>query len=625
MSSKHTSSSILALGALGVVFGDIGTSTLYALQAVVRLGHIELEPAHIYGIVSLIIWSITFVVSVKYLSFIMRAHNHGEGGIMALVALTQQSKLRKSTKWVMVLLGILGMGLFYGDSVITPAISVLSAVEGIEIISPSISYVVIPITVLILLGLFSLQSRGTATIGKLFGPVMLLWFVVSALGGLAQIIAHPDVLIALLPTTALQFIVANPLVAFVAMGAVILAITGAEALYADMGHFGRKPIAIAWLWCAFPALALNYMGQGALVVAHPETITSSYYLLFPELLRIPVLLLATAATLIASQAVISGAFSLTRQAVQLGFAPWLSIRHTSSKIGHVYLPFVNWLLCVAVIALVVGFGSSANLTGAFGMAVSMALAIDTILFIVILHVVWRVKLWLIVPLAVTFLAIDLLFFSASFTKIFHGGWLPITIAVLTFTVLSTWTRGRRIIGRERQNIEGSLDKFITNLPTKKIVHLPGTAIYIGQHPGYAPLALHTAVDQLHELHERVVILNVIIAQVPHVETAQRVLYDDLGSPNDGISHLTIQFGFKDILHIPHALSDIRTISNEVDFDPDDVTYFISTSHPALTRRHNLARWRKLLYMSLAKNATRPTDFYHLPPERTIEITSYIDL
>lgn len=625
MSKKHTATSLLALGALGVVFGDIGTSTLYALQAVVRLGHIDIERTHIYGIVSLIIWAITLVVTVKYLGFITRANNHGEGGIMALVALTQQAKLRRHAKWLMVLLGILGMGLFYGDSIITPAISVLSAVEGVTTITPSISYLIIPLTVVILFGLFMLQSRGTGTIGKVFGPVMLLWFAVSALGGLAQILQHPDVLVTLLPTTALQFAAGNPVVAFVAMGAVILAITGAEALYADMGHFGRRPVAVAWLWVAFPALALNYMGQGALIVAQPETIASSYFLLFPESIRIFVVALATIATLIASQAVIAGAFSLTSQAIQLGFAPRLRIRYTSSSIGQVYLPFVNWLLCAAVILLVVTFGSSANLAGAFGMAVSMALTIDTILFLIILKTVWRSRLIWVVIAAICFLPIDLLFFSSSLIKLLHGGWLPISIALVVFALLSTWAKARGIIGHERQHIEGPLDDFIAALPSKQIVRLPGTAVYLGQHPGYTPLALHTAVDQLHELHEQVAIVNVVTAPVPHVAPEDRIVYDDLGSPDDGISHLTIQLGFKDIAHVPHALEDLRGISKEVDFDPAHVTYFVSASQPALTRRHNMARWRKYLYASMAKNATDPTDFYHLPPDRTLEINSYIDL
>ncbi|QHN42517.1 potassium transporter Kup [Candidatus Mycosynbacter amalyticus] len=625
MSKKHAATSLIALGALGVVFGDIGTSTLYALQAIVRLGHIDIQPTYIYGIISLIIWAITLVVTVKYLGFITRANNHGEGGIMALVALTQHAKLGTHAKWLMVLLGILGMGLFYGDSIITPAISVLSAVEGVTTISPSISYAIVPVTVVILCGLFALQSRGTGTIGKVFGPIMLLWFLVSAVGGLAQIIQHPDVLVALLPTTALGFITAHPLVAFVSMGAVILAITGAEALYADMGHFGRKPIAIAWLACAFPALVLTYMGQGALIVAQPDAITSAYFLMFPDAIRIFVVALATVATLIASQAVIAGAFSLTAQAIQLGFAPRLTVRYTSSSIGQVYLPFINWLLCIAVVTLVIIFGSSANLAGAFGMAVSMALTIDTILFLIILRTVWQRSIIWVALAAICFLPVDLLFFGSSLTKLLHGGWLPISIAVLVFAFLSTWAKARGIIGRERQHIEGSLDSFIAALPSKKPIRLPGTAIYLGHHPGYTPLALHTAVDQLHELHERAVIVNVITAPVPHVSPEDRIVYDDLGSPDDGISHLTLQFGFKDVVHVPHALTDLQHISPEVDFEPTDVTYFISTSEPSLTRRHNLARWRKYLYRSMAANAADPTDYYHLPPERTLELRSFIDL
>jgi KUP system potassium uptake protein len=620
--------SLLIIGALGVVFGDIGTSPLYALQAIFGAQHLSITAPDVYGIISLIIWSITLVVSIKYVSLLMRASNSGEGGVMALVALARSTKLTQKKHMALILLGLAGVSLFYGDSVITPAISVLSAVEGISVVAPDLAHFIIPVTLIVLGLLFSIQAWGTAVIGRLFGPIMLVWFGTLALGGLHQILQHPDVLTALLPTTALEFIIRHPVQAFIAMGGVVLAITGAEALYADMGHFGRKPIARSWFLFVFPALSLNYMGQGALIVADPETIRSSFFLLFPGNLQLPVVILATIATFIASQAVISGAFSLTRQAVQLGFAPRLLIKHTSrAAIGQIYIPALNWLICAAVIILVLTFGSSHNLAGAYGVAVSGTLGIDTVLFLVIVRLVWKKSWPQVVSLGVLFLSIDLVFISSSLTKIPHGGWIPLTIGVAVFALLSTWTKGRSIIGRERHAMEGTLQTFVEALAHKKpaIPRLPGSAVYLGHHAGMAPLALHATLDQLHELHEKVVIATITTTHKPHVPEDERVVFDGLGYPNDGISHVTLRFGFMDTPNVPQALEAARSQSSELNFDPHTSAYFISLSKPVIAKNHHLARWRKILYILLSRNATSPSDYFKLPLDRTVEMSSYIKL
>ncbi len=626
MSKQKKGMSLLIVGALGVVFGDIGTSPLYALQAIFGVGHFSITPSDVYGIISLILWSITLVVSIKYVSLIMKANNNGEGGIMALVALVQALKITKKTRIALILLGIAGVSLFYGDSIITPAISVLSAVEGMKVVAPNLSAFVVPVTLAVLGLLFIIQARGTGFIGRFFGPIMITWFVVSALGGLSQIVQHNDVLVALLPTTAIEFFISHPAQAFIAMGAVILAITGAEALYADMGHFGRKPITRAWFFLVFPALALNYMGQGALIVANPEAIRSSYFLLFPDQLQIFVVILATLATFIASQSVISGAFSLTRQAVQLGFAPRLLVRHTSrEEIGQVYVPTLNWIICAAVALLVIVFGSSHALAAAFGMAVSGTLAIDTILFLIIARLVWKRAIWQIIVFAIIFLSIDLLFLTSSLSKFIHGGWIPILVAVIAFTILTTWTKGRNIINRERERMEGSLQDFVNALQHKKIPRLQGYAVYLGHHQGMAPLALHATLEQLHELHEKVVIVTIETTNIPHVSENKRILFDGLGYPNDGISHVTLRFGFKDIPNVPHTLELARAKSEEVNFDPYKASYFVSLSKPAIVHNKRMARWRKVLYLVLARNAASPSDYYKLPIDRTVDMSSYIEL
>src|SRR5512133_299727 len=461
-----TGMAALTVGALGVVFGDIGTSPLYALQTVFAADHhaVRATQAGVYGVISLVFWTITIIVSIKYVTFIMRADNEGEGGIMALIALIQGLGLRfdrRAAKAMLVALGIFGASLFYGDGMITPAISVLSAVEGLEVATPSLKHLVVPITLVVLTVLFAAQRFGTGAVGRAFGPVMGTWFALLAAAGLGKVVAHPGILRAISPSYGLSFLFEHGHVAFIALGSVVLTITGAEALYADMGHFGRPPIRRAWFAIVFPALILNYMGQGALILETPKAIDNPFFLLFPHWARIPMVLAATAATVIASQAVISGAFSVTRQAVQLGFLPRLTIRHTSRKeVGQVYVPAVNWGIFVAVVALVVGFGASAALASAYGIAVTGTLAIDTLLFFVVVRHLWRKPLWLSIAGATVFLVVDLTFFSANLTKVLHGGWFPLTIALVIFIVRTTWQRGREIVTRNRTEEEGPLRTFV---------------------------------------------------------------------------------------------------------------------------------------------------------------------
>ncbi len=635
MRKTHKAIAGLTVGALGVVFGDIGTSPLYALQAV--FGHsgqrLPVTETNVYGIISLVIWTVILVVSVKYVGFIMRVNNKGEGGIMALVALlhgNRQVKSSHQTIWhksFFILLGIVGVALFYGDSTITPAISVLAAVEGLKTVSTDFNNLVLPLTLALLAFLFWMQQYGTAVIGKLFGPVMLTWFGVIGIAGGWHVWQHPAALITLSPLTAIDFVVGWPLIAFIALTAVVLAITGAEALYADMGHFGRPPIARAWFLVVFPSLALCYMGQGAVMLHNPQAVSAPFMALFPDAIRIEVVVLATAAALIASQSVISGAFSLTRQAIQLDFLPKMRVVHTNvHEIGQIYIPFINMLMFVAVVLLVVVFGSSARLAGAFGIAVSGTLAIDTILFLMVAYSLLHKSRAFVATLAVIFVSIDILFVAANISKIPDGGWFPVILSTLAFLVINTWTRGQSIVTAERRALEGPLQDFINRVHTAKppINRIPGCAVYIGHHADLAPLALHTAVEKLHELHEKVVIVSVRITTDAHVPEDKRAVFDNLAY-DDGISHLSLSYGFHDAPNIPRTLRSSRHLSPELDFDVDSASYFISLSKVVPGTRHNLARWRKTLYTMMARNALSTSDYYRLPIERTIEMRSLIEL
>ena len=620
----------LTLGALGIVFGDIGTSPLYALETVFAASDHTVKPdeAGLFGIISLVFWAITLIVSVKYVTFIMRAGNDGEGGIMALIALIQDLPLTgRAAKATLVALGLFGAALFYGDGMITPAISVLSAVEGLDVAAPGLESLVIPITLVVLTALFAIQRFGTKAVGRLFGPVMALWFTVLAVAGLAKVIESPAILKALSPTYGIQFFLDNGTIAFLALGGVVLAITGAEALYADMGHFGRPAISRAWFLFVFPALTLNYMGQGALILESPEAVESPFFLLMPEWGRVPVVLLATLAAVIASQAVISGAFSVTRQAVQLGFLPRLRIRHTSEAEGQIYVPSVNALLFVAVVALVVGFGSSAGLASAYGIAVTGTLAIDTILFFVVVRMLWRKPLWLVLTGAVGFLIVDLAFFGANVPKVVEGGWFPLVLALVLFTLLITWQRGRVLVAARRATAEGQLADFVEEIRAMDppVYRVPGTAVFLSAAQASTPLALRENVDHNHVLHECVVIVAVQTQSVPHVHRSERIVVDELGHEDDGILHITLQYGFQDDKNVPAALLQATTEGLEVDIDVANAIYFISKITIVHGDDPGMRPWRNKLFLGMSRMSTSPVELFRLPEQRIVTMGSYIEL
>ncbi|HEV7564126.1 MAG TPA: potassium transporter Kup [Solirubrobacterales bacterium] len=621
----------LALGALGVVFGDIGTSPLYALQTVFAADNHAVKPteADVFGVISLVFWTITLIVSLEFVILIMRADNDGEGGIMALIALVMGAPLRGGRlKIVLVAIGMLGVALFYGDGIITPAISVLSAVEGMKVVAPSLESLVVPITLVVLVALFAIQRFGTHRIGRVFGPVMVVWFVVIATAGLARVIDHPEIVKALSPSYGVEFFGTHPGIAFISLGAIVLTITGAEALYADMGHFGHRPISRAWFFVVFPALTLNYMGQGSLIVETPSAIDNPFFLLIPHWGRIPMVLLATVATVIASQAVISGAFSVTRQAVQLGFLPRLNIRHTSAReIGQVYVPAVNWFLLAAVIALVVGFGSSTKLASAYGIAVTGTITADTLLFFVVVHSLWHKPRWLAVLGAALFLTIDLAFLGANLTKAAHGGWFPLSVAIVVYTVFSTWKRGSEKVHDQRISEEGSLRSFVEELRAMDppAVRVPGTAVYLNARRETTPLAMRAGVEHIRALHESVVIISIVTTKAPYVPESDRIVIDQLGYEDDGISHVTAHFGFQDAPDVPRILALAAETGLERDVDVDGAVYFLSQISITPTRAPGMRAWRKRLFVAMARNAASPVDYFHLPRERTVSLGSTIEL
>jgi KUP system potassium uptake protein len=619
----------LAVGALGVVFGDIGTSPLYALQTVFAIDHSAVRPTtgDVYGVISLVFWSITIVVSVKYVVFVLRADNDGEGGVLALAALMRRvtGGTGRLTAAVL-LLGVFGASLFYGDSVITPAISVLSAVEGLKVASPSLAGAVLPAAAAIVVALFAVQRWGTHRVGRVFGPVMIIWFVILAVTGLPQIIAHPAILRGLSPTYIVTFVTAHPYTAFIAMGAVVLAITGAEALYADMGHFGRPPIRRAWFAVVFPALTINYLGQGALILHQPAAVGNPFFLLVPSWGRIPMVVLATMATVIASQAVISGAFSVSRQAVRLGFLPHLTVRQTSTReSGQIYVPAVNWLLFAAVLVVMFGFRSSSRLATAYGVAVTGTLLITTALFLIVARTSWRWPAWKLVLLGVVFGGTEVMFFAANLTKIAEGGWLPLLIAAAIFTIMTTWQRGREIVTARRIDLEGPLDSFIRELHQAPVQRVPGVAVFPHLSKETTPLALRANVAYNQVLHERVIIVTVKSETVPHVDPARRLTVDDLGDTEDGIVHLTACYGFQDDQDIPEILSAARNHSPELDIDPDTAFYFLSRITLERGNDQSLNGWRKRLFIGLAHNAASPAHYFCLPDDRTVVMGFHVEL
>src|SRR5829696_4467410 len=618
----------ITLAALGIVFGDIGTSPLYALQTVFTIDDRAVRPeqASVYGVISLVFWAVTLIVSLKYVTLIMRADNHGEGGIMALIALVRGIRVnRRATKLLLVSLGIFGAALFYGDGMITPAISVLAAVEGLEVAAPDVGSLVVPITLTILTVLFALQRFGTGAVGRAFGPVMALWFGILAVSGLVHIVDHPGILRALSPHYGAVFLADNGWVGFLALGAVVLAITGAEALYADMGHFGRNAIRRAWFFVVFPALTLNYMGQGTLILGDPGAVDNPFFLLFGGWLQMPMVVVATVAAIIASQAVISGAFSVTRQAVQLGFLPQLTVLHTSREIGQVYVPIVNWTLFTAVAALVLGFGSSDHLASAYGIAVTGTLAIDTLLFFFVVRKLWHKPLWLAVAAGAFFLLIDLAFFGANLPKVLHGGWFPLVVAVVIFTVLVTWQNGSAIVSKRRRELEGPLTDFVEEVRKRDDIFRPSrTGVFLNANPETTPLALRANLEHNRTIHETVVIISLEALNVPHVRGEKRIKHDDLGYKDDGICHMTARFGFQDDIDIPATLREgVKGLEGEVNLDR--VSYFISRATISPSDDPSMARWRKKLFVAIAKNAGNPVGYFNLPDEDTVVMGAHVEL
>jgi KUP system potassium uptake protein len=640
----RTGVAALTLGALGVVFGDIGTSPLYALQAVFTSDHhaVHATQGEVYGVISLVFWSITMVVAVKYLTTVMRADDRGQGGIMALTALLQAARRSRSAivPMALIILGIVGAALFYGDGTITPAISVLSAVEGLKVAVPGLASLVLPIAVAILCMLFAVQRFGTGVVGKLFGPVMVVWFSVLGAAGAAEVARDPASLRALSPSYGAQFFAEHGGVAFIALASVVLVVTGAEALYADMGHFGRSPIRRAWFFIVFPALTLNYVGQGTLIVHRSGAVSNPFYLLLPTWGRIPMVFLATAATIIASQAVISGAFSVTQQAVQLGFLPRFAIRHTSEQhLGQIYAPAINGGLFAAVLAIAVGFGSATALASAYGVAVTGTFILDTLLFLAVVRLLWGKPWRLVAAGALVFLTVDLAFFSANLTKVAHGGWLPLTIAVVLFTLVITWYQGRERVGSNRVAAEGSIADFIEQLGARSlpISQIPGVAVFLSPNLQGTPLALQANVEHNEVLHEHVIIVAVETQRVPRVAESERIvpgrrmIYsgatgDPLGPLAESITPLTVRFGFLEEQDVPAALR-LAGARGLIEGAPDleHATYFVSKTTIAATKAPGMASWRKRLYVAMARNASDPADYFRLPDDRTVTTSGRIPL
>jgi KUP system potassium uptake protein len=630
---RATGQRALAVGALGVVFGDIGTSPLYTEQTVFNPHDphpIQASAESIFGIVSLIFWSVTIIVTITYVLLVMHADNDGEGGIMALITLIRRRGVPGGRRTMVALaaLGIFGASLFFGDSVITPAISVLSAVEGVKVAAPSLASLVVPITAAIIVILFALQRLGTGSVGRLFGPVMALWFTAIGVIGVRGIAARPAILKALSPSYAIGFLTGHFATAFFSLAAVVLAVTGAEALYADMGHFGRAPITRIWLILVFPACILSYMGQGALILGNRSATASPFFLLVPGWARLPMVFLATAATVIASQAVITGAFSVTQQAAQIGYLPRLRITYTSEeRMGQIYVPWINWALMVSVLTLVVTFKSSAALAYAFGMAVTGTITITTLLFFYIARHHWHKPLWMVVPTAAALLTVDLLFFAANLTKLVHGAWLPLLIAVAVFTILTTWQKGRELVTRQRQHDEGPLGAFIDQLHAIKplLPRVPGTAIFLNRGKATAPLALRANVEHNQILHEHVIILAIETMPVPHVPDPERLTVEALGHKDDRITHVTARFGYKDQPNVPGLLPLIRKAGTESPLDSDKLSYFLSTIELRRGTTPGMNRWRKRLFIATSRITADAAEYFRLPRDRTVIMGSRIEL
>jgi KUP system potassium uptake protein len=614
--------STLTLGAIGVVYGDIGTSPLYAIKQTFGAQAVPPTEENVLGILSLMFWSLILVVSVKYAGFIMRADNKGEGGIMALTALAQRSvRSSQQARWWIIVLGLFGAALFFGDGVITPAISVLGAVEGLEVLAPKLSHFVVPIAAVIVLFLFAFQNRGTGRVGAVFAPIMSLWFVVLAVLGGWHIFENPGVLRAISPYYAVQFFVHEHWVAFFALGTVVLCITGAEALYADMGHFGKRPIRISWFGLVLPALVLNYFGQGALLIANPAAAENPLFMMVPPSLLIPMIVLATAAAVIASQAVISGAFSVTREAIQLGYLPRMEVRHTSKETrGQIYLPWINRMLLVLTLAVVVGFRSSDNLGAAYGIAVVGTMTIDSILVMIVFRRMWNWSKPHVAIVGGMFLIVDAAFLTANADKVEHGGWFPLVLGAVIFTMMATWRRGRELVMREIRQSGLALQPFISSISAHPPLRVPGTAVFLTANLDAVPHALLHNLKHNKVLHERNVLLTVEVLETPTAEDDERVTIENL---DDNFYKLTLRFGFAEDPDVPDTIESIQACG--LPFELMDTTFFLSRESIVATDRPGMARWRDKLFVFMQRNATPATAFFQIPGNRLVELGTQVEI
>lgn len=623
LSSGKAPLATLALAALGVVYGDIGTSPLYAVKEIFGSPHhpVPITPDNVFGILSVIFWALMLVVTGKYVSFIMRADNRGEGGIMALMALALRDAPQGPMRKVLLTMGLIGAALFYGDGVVTPAISVLSAVEGLQVVAPQLEHFVIPLALVVLTALFLIQRHGTASVGKLFGPIMIVWFACLMGFGLMNIVKMPSVLLALNPLWAIKFFASHPTLGFFTLGAVVLVLTGGEALYADMGHFGRKPIQLAWYVAVLPSLLVNYFGQGALLLGNPEAIENPFYLMAPSWALYPLLILATMATVIASQAVISGAFSLTQQAIQLGYTPRLRILHTSEReIGQIYLPAINWLLLVSVIALVIGFKSSSNLAAAYGIAVTGTMLITNLLAFVVVRQQWKWSRGRASLLIVPFIAIDLCFFGANSLKFLDGGWFPVVFGVGVLAVLTTWKHGRELLAERLGGADLALTPFIQSLSLGGGTRVPGTAVFMTSRPDGVPRTMLHSLKHYKVIHERMVIVSIRFFDVPHVPEIDRV---EVHSLDANFWQVIVQYGFRDEPNLPEALR--LCASSGLEFDMMDTSFFLGRDTLLPHRSTDMMYWRVLLFTTMYRNANSFANFFQIPSNRVVELGSQVVL
>ncbi len=622
MSSSRSSLAALTLGAIGVVYGDIGTSVLYAVKEVFGSGHVPFTPANVFGILSIFFWTLTVIVSLKYVTLVLRADNEGEGGLVAMLALASKSVRDKPRlRSVLLMVGIFGTCLFYGDGVITPAISVLSAVEGLEVISPTFTKAVIPLTLIILFGLFAVQKRGTTGIGKFFGPITLVWFFSIACLGVAHIASNPTILWALSPHHALGFIFNHPGTTFIILGAVVLCVTGGEALYADMGHFGRKPIRLAWFSIVMPALTLNYFGQGALLLQNPEAVKNPFYLMAPEWALLPLVGLATMATVIASQALISGAFSVTKQVIQLGYLPRLQLFHTSVRdTGQIYIPFVNWGLFVAIVLAVVLFKSSSNLASAYGIAVTLDMLITTVLTFFVIRYAWGYPLTLCLAATGFFFVVDLAFFSSNLLKLFEGGWFPLLIGGAIFALMQTWKDGRNLLNDKLRSEALDLKSFLEAVFISPPVRVEGTAVFLTGTTGTVPNALLHNLKHNKVLHHNNLFVTLQSHEVPWVKIDERLSIEDLGH---NCWQVIINYGFKNDPDVPGALRELQ--AHGCDLDPMTTSYFLSRDTVVPTISDGMSPWREKLFAQLHRNASAAADFLNLPSNAVVELGSKIEI